>query len=1047
MDNIKLIIWDLDDTVWKGTISEEKVLINSDFKHFIIKMTKRGIISSICSKNDYEIAKEELVANGLWQYIVFPSINWESKGQRVKDIIKTMSLRNDNVLFVDDNNSNLEEVKYFNPGIETVTPTELRKIWHEPVFEGKKDEKMSRLNQYKLLEIEFNEKKKFATNMEFLFHSKITVIFEKNVENKIERIYEMINRNNQLNFTKNKISLEEVQELFTDKTVERACIHVTDLYGDHGIVGCYAVRNGKLEQFVFSCRILGMRVEQWVYAQLGYPVIDIVGPVAAELNNFDCPEWINQSDGNDGKKDNVEITHLDKSIILYGSCPLRPVWSYLEPIVNNTRFLEIDPEPSVCNLSRIICEDKAQIDEWLNKISVFDMKSSFDSKIFSSENDYILISLDSEMKFYRYSYGGHFFFSVELDSSNALDEILNKYEKRPISYSDIEEALEVICKNLSKGTTLLIQLLPDVIFSSKGKDQNYEQRIYLNKLAEKFSNKYENIRLIDIRKYAKTEMDFFNSSSSHYNRSIGYQLARNIISIMGLNESENYVEDNEDEKTIPKNAVVDCFGEKSEIICTTYIVNGMLYINMSRDVIDNYDVSYDFIRNRLIESRQQNVVDEQFHVRINRPGYWKVGIHFISKCFNQKSFYSETALINYNSRNYGLFEDSEKGDYKAYKTENDQFVKENIEYEKNSTRLIEQISELAAVGVNVADYFINKGIEEISVFVDENIASVLLPFLFNSPLHVKKVYTTDMMNAFLLNGGAEVKIIDDVNHDICMNEQEHMLLAFNGRMKDKWFSKFSNVNIHYLPYVLSFLKTEKFLCDALNKSGMPRNIVVRGANMCPFNAFPYGSVLSVERSAYRNGVVPISDEEKRIYEETLVYPNQLINMEQRQVYFKDIKGSYCNIIEGKRKTVVQGVLEKKTINVFLYGSSYVYGYGNRDEDTMGSQLQKMLGSGYRVINCANIVDENDYDKVIYSMLNKSYDTNDIIVLYLTNWQQPLTEIRWHWLNWDACVDRVEVCDTFPIFLERDRKQYFLTNGGYTREGNYEVAKLIYEQIK
>ena len=49
---IKLVIWDMDETFWKGTISESKITTIDENIDIIKKLTARGIINSICSKNE-----------------------------------------------------------------------------------------------------------------------------------------------------------------------------------------------------------------------------------------------------------------------------------------------------------------------------------------------------------------------------------------------------------------------------------------------------------------------------------------------------------------------------------------------------------------------------------------------------------------------------------------------------------------------------------------------------------------------------------------------------------------------------------------------------------------------------------------------------------------------------------------------------------------------------------------------------------------------------------------------------------------------------------
>ena len=49
-EKIKLIIWDLDDTFWKGTLSEGGVIIPDEHINLIKNLTDAGIVNSICSK-------------------------------------------------------------------------------------------------------------------------------------------------------------------------------------------------------------------------------------------------------------------------------------------------------------------------------------------------------------------------------------------------------------------------------------------------------------------------------------------------------------------------------------------------------------------------------------------------------------------------------------------------------------------------------------------------------------------------------------------------------------------------------------------------------------------------------------------------------------------------------------------------------------------------------------------------------------------------------------------------------------------------------------
>ena len=90
---IKLIIWDLDETFWNGTISEQKVAPVKQACDLVLLSSKKGIVNSICSKNDEKPCIDKLKEWGLDKYFVFNSINWEPKGQRIKDTVESMNLR------------------------------------------------------------------------------------------------------------------------------------------------------------------------------------------------------------------------------------------------------------------------------------------------------------------------------------------------------------------------------------------------------------------------------------------------------------------------------------------------------------------------------------------------------------------------------------------------------------------------------------------------------------------------------------------------------------------------------------------------------------------------------------------------------------------------------------------------------------------------------------------------------------------------------------------------------------------------------------------
>ena len=87
LGKIKIVIWDMDDTFWKGTLSEGGVETIPENVEVVKLLTDRGIMNSISSKNDYDAVKLKLEELGVWDYFIFPHISWEPKGQNVAQLL------------------------------------------------------------------------------------------------------------------------------------------------------------------------------------------------------------------------------------------------------------------------------------------------------------------------------------------------------------------------------------------------------------------------------------------------------------------------------------------------------------------------------------------------------------------------------------------------------------------------------------------------------------------------------------------------------------------------------------------------------------------------------------------------------------------------------------------------------------------------------------------------------------------------------------------------------------------------------------------------
>lgn len=185
----------MDGTFWHGTLDENNVEYDSKNHEIVIELSHRGIMNSICLRNEYHRVRDILTESGIWECFIFPSIDWSAKAERIIEIIEVVQLRPETVLFVDDNPANRAQAQAAVPGIQVVDPSEIEGFLLDPGFAGKVDPELTRLKQYKVLELRHAEMRNAGVNsIAFLRQSEIVVSIIYDIERHIDRAVELINR-------------------------------------------------------------------------------------------------------------------------------------------------------------------------------------------------------------------------------------------------------------------------------------------------------------------------------------------------------------------------------------------------------------------------------------------------------------------------------------------------------------------------------------------------------------------------------------------------------------------------------------------------------------------------------------------------------------------------------------------------------------------------------------------------------------------------------------------------------------------------------------
>ena len=275
---VKLVIWDLDYTLWDGTLVEdgkEGVKIKPDILNIIRSLDAKGIVNSIASKNDEDRAMEALRYFRIDEYFVAPMINWNPKSKNIRAIEQALDISMDTFVFVDDMENELREVYTNCPGIRVCNAADInqyvgRDFFDVPVTE----ESRHRRQSYQAIALRNADALHYQDNItQFLLDCRMKMHVSPPSDDEHERCWELLQRTNQLNISAQRLSKEEMENILSSVKYECFRIKVDDRYGNYGLVGfaVFEVSNTEtaaLRHFVFSCRAARKRLEQTFFEHM-----------------------------------------------------------------------------------------------------------------------------------------------------------------------------------------------------------------------------------------------------------------------------------------------------------------------------------------------------------------------------------------------------------------------------------------------------------------------------------------------------------------------------------------------------------------------------------------------------------------------------------------------------------------------------------------------------------------------------------------------------------------------------------------------------------
>jgi FkbH-like protein len=290
----KVLVLDLDNTLWRGVVGEagpEGVEWRGDtgegrgYRHAhraLRALGRTGILLAICSKNnesdvdalmdrsDFELPRGCFSAR---------RINWLSKVDNLRSIAEELDLSLDSFVFLDDSDAECAAVRAALPEVLTVQAPRSSAALCELLgwlscFDCPKITESDRVRtvEYQRQAQRREARAQFADDSQFLDSLAMVVRVDPPRPAQLARAAQLFERTNQFNTSGLRPSVEALSARLAADPSSLWLVEYRDRFGDSGVVGALLCRRAAravvVEGLVLSCRVLGRGVERRVHDAL-----------------------------------------------------------------------------------------------------------------------------------------------------------------------------------------------------------------------------------------------------------------------------------------------------------------------------------------------------------------------------------------------------------------------------------------------------------------------------------------------------------------------------------------------------------------------------------------------------------------------------------------------------------------------------------------------------------------------------------------------------------------------------------------------------------
>ena len=314
----KALIFDCDNTLWKGILGEDgfqgiqmapdshKGRPFHEVQHLALGLSEQGVILGLCSKNNLEDVEDVLESHPDMvlgnNHISVKRVNWSDKVSNLLEIAKELNISMDSLVFVDDSEFEIDLVRQQLPEVTCIQvpkaahgyPRELRN--HLGLFHANAitEEDRVKARRYRQQAARARERERFGTLEEYLRSLGLAMAVSVNDQALVPRMAQMTQKVNQFNMTTRRYTERDIMQFVADPGMLVMAVGVRDRFGDNGVTGLAIVRTDRetafIDTFLMSCRIIGRNIERafmdaLVQAVEGMGCLSLVGEYIPSQKN------------------------------------------------------------------------------------------------------------------------------------------------------------------------------------------------------------------------------------------------------------------------------------------------------------------------------------------------------------------------------------------------------------------------------------------------------------------------------------------------------------------------------------------------------------------------------------------------------------------------------------------------------------------------------------------------------------------------------------------------------------------------------------------